>query len=172
MSSLSSLVTSDLPSETVAVQQKAYVTYAWSFGDDEDAANERAVTLLEARSIISSSGSTGLRTWEAALHLAAFLALDNQSVSIRDRTVLELGAGSGFLSIFCAKHLGAKSVMATDGDETVVDALKTNIFLNGLEGSGKIDSCVLRWGRTLTGTALEEQFEEHPLDLVMAADVV
>ena len=46
--------------------------------------------------------------------------------------VLELGAGTGLISILCANYLNASSVLATDGSAEVVDELKSNLQLNGL----------------------------------------
>lgn len=165
MSSLSLLLGSNLPSESASAQTKSYVTY--SFG------NDRAVTLLESRAVISSSGTTGLRTWEAALHLGAYLASESGQQWVRGKRVLELGAGTGLLSILCTKHLQATKATATDGDEGVVDSIKTNLFLNGLDAQGSTDSIVLRWGWSW---ALEESLyyegSKDQYDVVLGADVV
>ena len=97
---------------------------------------------------------------------------------ILGKNVLELGAGTGLLSILCAKYLEAGRVIATDGDEVVVDAIKTNIFINELdipEGSstrGSIESATLKWGRPLRATAFEEDYGVGALDVVLGADVV
>ncbi|OJD34882.1 nicotinamide n-methyltransferase [Diplodia corticola] len=164
MSSLSLLLGSNLPSEMASAQAKSYVTY--SFG------NDCAVTLLESRAVISSSGTTGLRTWEAALHLGAYLASETGRQWVRGKRVLELGAGTGLLSILCTKHLQATKATATDGDEGVVDSIKTNLFLNGLDAQGGTDSIVLRWGRSWT---LEESLyyegSKDEYDVVIGADV-
>lgn len=65
---------------------------------------------------------------------------------------------------------------ATDGDEGVVEALKENFFLNGLDGDdgerGRIGASVLRWGRAVKGTWVEEECEANPYDLVVGADIV
>ncbi|OMP85796.1 hypothetical protein BK809_0002007 [Diplodia seriata] len=165
MSSVSLLLGSNLPSEFESAQKKSYVTY--SFG------NDRAVTLLESRAVISSSGTTGLRTWEAALHLGAYLASEGGRQWVRGKRVLELGAGTGLLSILCTKHLQATKATATDGDEGVVDSIKTNLFLNGLDAPGGMDSIVLRWGWSW---ALEESLyyegSKDQYDVVLGADVV
>lgn len=91
---------------------------------------------------------------------------------IRGKNVLELGAGTGFVSILCAKHLGAKHVTSTDGDEGVVEALKENLFLNGLDDESKVNASVLRWGRGLKGTWVEDENESWPYDVVLGADIV
>lgn len=91
---------------------------------------------------------------------------------MRDKNVLELGAGTGFVSILAAKHLSARHVIVTDGDEGVVEALKENFFLNGLDDERTVNASVLRWGRGLRGTWLEEDCESWPYDLVVGADIV
>lgn len=166
MSSLSLLLGSSLPSESQSAQTKSYVTY--NFG------NDRAVTLLESRSVISSSGTTGLRTWEAALHLGAYLASEDGSKWIRDKRVLELGAGTGLLSILCTKHLQAAKATATDGDEGVVDSIKTNLFLNKLDAQGNTEAIVLRWGRSwaMQESLYYEEGSQDQYDVVLGADVV
>lgn len=72
------------------------------------------------------AGTTGLRTWTAALHLAhhilhssASIFLSSPSVASSWRTpppVLELGAGTGFLSLVLAQ-LGADVITTDLGDE-------------------------------------------------------
>ena len=49
---------------------------------------------------------------------------------IRGRKVLELGAGSGLLSIFCGAVLDADIVIATDGSPHILKALEKNVDLN------------------------------------------
>jgi protein-lysine N-methyltransferase EEF2KMT len=176
MSHLSTLFTTELPPQAIAVQQKTYVTFSClppsaSSGDD-GLDSDPAITLLERRHLISGSLTTGFRTWEAALHLGSYLLTPEGSPLIRDKSVLELGAGTGFLSILCAKHLAAKHVTTTDGDEGVVEALKENLFLNHLDDEKRVLTSVLRWGRGLKGTWVEEDCEAWPYDVVIGADIV
>ncbi|KAH3942489.1 hypothetical protein HBH53_185900 [Parastagonospora nodorum] len=176
MSAMSSLLFSSVPSEADAAQQKAFVTYAFPHpSNDGSTSDDRTVTLLEARSVISSSGTTGLRTWEAALLLGSYLASADGQASIRGKRVFELGAGTGMLSILCAKHLDISGIVATDGDEAVVDTIKTNSFLNGLDDD---DSCrctlttaALKWGRPLDKTTFQEDYGMEIPDILLGADV-
>ncbi|KAK7538559.1 putative methyltransferase-domain-containing protein [Phyllosticta citribraziliensis] len=166
MSALSLLLSSNLPSESASAQAKSYVSY--------DFGHERTVTLLESRSIISSSGTTGLRTWEAALHLGAFLTTEAGSQWIRGKRILELGAGTGLVSILCAKHVDASRATITDGDEGVVDSIKTNVFLNGLDTAADTESIVLRWGRSCAlrdSLYYEDEGQQNQYDVVLGADV-
>ncbi|KAF2675555.1 hypothetical protein BT63DRAFT_420753 [Microthyrium microscopicum] len=143
---LSALISKPSNSELDAAQQKAHVTYTFpSIAKGEKTAT---VTLLENQSVIASSGTTGLRTWEAALYLSEYLASEGMKY-IRGQNVLELGAGTGLVSIVCSKYLEASCVLATDGSEDVVLAMEDNAFLNGIDKSHHLACRVLRWGRPL-----------------------
>jgi predicted nicotinamide N-methyase len=175
MSCLSSLMSSELPSETTAVQQKSYVTFTTlpeNASREEEEGPDPTMTLLERRQLISGSLTTGFRTWEAALHLGAYLLSGPGQELIKGKSILELGAGTGFLAILCAKNLGAAHVTTTDGDEGVVEALKENLFLNGLDDERKVLTSVLRWGQGVRGSWVQDDFEEHPYDTVIGADIV
>lgn len=130
------------------------------------------VTLLEARSLLASSGTTGLRTWEAALLLGTYLFSSTGRYNVQNKNIIELGAGTGFLSVLCAKHLGAKYVLATDGCGEVVNDLESNFFLNGLDGTEVISAAVLSWGHMLTDDMLKGADGNRSYDLVVGADVV
>lgn len=177
MSTMSCLLVSSVPSEADSAQQKAFVTYTYPFHSSNDSAsNERTVTLLEARSVISSSGTTGLRTWEAALLLGSYLASESGSSMIRGKKAFELGAGTGMLSILCAKHLGVSGIVATDGDEAVVDAINTNLFLNGLDADATpgcpVRTAALKWGWPIDATTFSEDYGMDTPDFLLGADVV
>ncbi|KAF9737569.1 hypothetical protein PMIN01_05348 [Paraphaeosphaeria minitans] len=162
-----------LPSQSIGPQSKAYVTYAFPRRrTDNNNFDDNSVTLLESRSVISSSGTTGLRTWEAALLLGQFLSSEDGSRMIREKRVFELGAGTGMLSILCAKHLDASGVVSTDGDEAVVDAIKTNVFLNEVDSSRTtVKTAALRWGRPLHGSTFSEDYGMDVPEVLLGADV-
>lgn len=175
MNHLSSLISSDLPDEMLAAQQRSYVSFSClppSSNVSEVPDKEPTITLLERRNLISGSSTTGFRTWEAALHLGSYLLTPAGQALVRDKNVFELGAGTGFVSMLCAKHLGARHVTATDGDEAVVETLKENLFLNGLDDESKVNASVFRWGRALIGSWVEDECEEWPYDVVLGADIV
>lgn len=172
MSRLSILMSSGLPSEATAVQQKSYVSFSCIPQGQEEAEKEPTITLLERRHLISGSKTTGFRTWEAALHLGAYLLSVEGQEQVCGKSILELGAGTGFISILAAKYLDARHVTTTDGDEGVVEALKENLFLNGLDDGKKVNTSVLRWGQGLKGTWVQEDCEAFPYDLVIGADIV
>lgn len=175
MSSLSELLTTPLPSELAAAQQKSYVTYSSSLLDEsQPSMAPHRITLLESRNLISAAGTTGLRTWEAALHLGQYLCHTRPS-PVEGRRVLELGAGTGYLSILCAKFLGAAHVLASDGSDDVVASLPDNFFISGLqqeqEAPSRIAAMDLKWGHGLVGTEEAEWNGGRPIDLVLGADI-
>jgi predicted nicotinamide N-methyase len=90
---------------------------------------------------------------------------------VRGKSVLELGAGTGYLSILCAKHLGASYVLATDGSEEVVDGLQTSIYLNELQTNTKIEAKELQWGHPLLGGEESQWNSGRKIDLVIGADI-
>ncbi|TGO42276.1 hypothetical protein BHYA_0010g00360 [Botrytis hyacinthi] len=204
MSQLSILLSTPIPSEATAAQQQSYVTYTLSSlplissTSTSLASQTPTITILESASLLSGSGTTGLRTWEAALHLSTYISLNPHLIS--NKTILELGCGTGFISILCAKYLSAKHVLATDGSPETLTLMNTSLFLNNLTDAitptlsqnttSKTSSCELIWGHMLP-TGEFETFPEFlsskcppsnptstagsnqtPLDLILAADVI
>jgi predicted nicotinamide N-methyase len=165
MSSLSVLLSTPAPDEADAVQQKCHVVYHLA----SLPSHEARITLFENRSLISAAGTTGLRTWEAALHLGQLLCQDPSIVS--GKRILELGAGTGYLSILCVKYLQSAHVIASDGSDDVITNLPENFFLNQLEGSTAISPMDLKWGYALVGTEEEQWNGGRPLDVVLGADI-
>lgn len=100
------------------------------------AGQEHSVTLLEEQ-VVVQAGTTGLRTWTAALFLAHYLL--SGALGPVPGAAIELGAGTGFLAAVLAQ-LGA-DVIATDlGDEgddeegqrrTPLGRLTANLALSG-----------------------------------------
>lgn len=162
------LVAQPPTSDIDLAQQKSYVTYTAPTQSPE----APSITTLEARSVLASSGNTGVRTWEAALRLGEYLFSDAGRHHVAGNNILELGAGTGFLSILCAKHLDARFVLATDGSGEVVDALQSNLYLNGLEGAGTIQADVLGWGHAILSGVVEGQEEPRHYPLILGADIV
>ncbi|KFP48996.1 Protein FAM86A, partial [Cathartes aura] len=145
------------------------------------------VTLSESVAIISG-GTTGLVTWDAALHLAEW-AIENSAV-FSNRTVLELGSGIGFTGIAICKTCDPKTYIFSDCHPCVLKQLTENIRLNGFvwepertqhiqtESQGqeaeatnyqkpKLIVAELDWG-----SVTEKQLLDLQPDVVIAADVV
>lgn len=176
MSTLSILLATPLAPEATSVQQKCYVTYQLSSlaggilgSHSQESPREPHVTLLENRSLISAAGTTGLRTWEAALHLGVYLC-QNSSI-IKGKRILELGAGTGYLSILCANFLGSPSVIASDGSDDVINNLPENLFLNNLQDSNAVVPMEVKWGHALMGTEEDKWNGGRPVDVVLGADI-
>ncbi|KAK4234054.1 S-adenosylmethionine-dependent methyltransferase-like protein [Achaetomium macrosporum] len=169
MSVLTDLLLQPLPSEETAVLQECHVTYHLSLLQRTPTTQRPHITLLETRSLISGSGTTGLRTWEAALHLGQYLCA-NPSL-VRNKRILELGSGTGYLAVLCAKYLGADHVVASDGSDDVVKQLPRNFDLNGLQGSEKVAATQLRWGTLLADDTGESEWGGGGVDMVVGADI-
>lgn len=167
MASLSMVISQPLPPEAEEAQQKCYVNYSLSLLRPLD--ENASITLLENRFLIAASGTTGLRTWEAALHMGQFLCQNPDLV--HQKRVLELGAGTGYLSILCSRHLGATHVIASDGSDDVVNNLPDNLFLNSLQESEHITPMDLKWGHVLLGTEEQNWNGGCPVDIVIGADI-
>lgn len=172
MSALSLFLANPLPSEATSAQQKSYVTYHLSeLCEDIPGPSQPAphITLLENHSLISGSGTTGLRTWEAALHLGSYLCQNRHIV--KGKRVLELGAGTGYLSILCANFLDSQHVIASDGSDDVINNLPDNLFLNDLQDSTQVTPMDVKWGHALMGTEEEKWNGGRPIDVVLGADI-
>lgn len=154
-------------SELMSAQKRVNITY--SFPELEKSGQSAAITILESRSLIASGGTTGLRSWEAAILLAHFLASDGRKY-IQKQRIIELGAGTGLVSMLCAKYLGAEYVLSTDGSQEVISALEDlNLFCNGLDHGSNFDCRVLRWGQQVETS---EDGVERSFDIVIGADIV
>lgn len=164
------LVSTPQVPEADEVQMKKLVTYRLSLLQPPV-----DIDILENRSLLAAGGTTGLRTWEAALHLGQFLCLNGNLVA--GKRVLELGAGTGYLSVLCAKCLGAAHVTATDGSEEVVDNLPENFAVNDIQwrydtsGTTVVSPKLLKWGHALVGTEESEWNGGQRVDLVIGADI-
>ena len=156
-----------LPASNEAAQQKSYITYTAPSLD----LKAPRITLLEAPSLLASSGTTGFRTWEAALFLGTYLSSSSGKSLVADRNVIELGAGTGFLSILCAKHLSARHVLATDGSREVLSDLEINIDINALTKGELIQTSILQWGHTVINGAADFHNTSMVYDLAIGADI-
>lgn len=78
------------------------------------------------------AGTTGLRTWPAALHLANHIIV--QTDLLLGKKVLELGCGAGLLSLLVYKlqqqRCTGGSIVATDLHEAVLDRVRWNAVIS------------------------------------------
>lgn len=173
MITLSTLLATPLPPEAASAQKRSYVTYHLSLLDCgkriKDVSQDPCITLLENRNLLSAGGTTGHRTWEAALHMGQYLCQNPSLVS--GKHILELGAGTGYSSILCVKHLQAAHVIASDGSDDVINNLADNLFLNDLQDSPRITPMDIKWGHALVGTEDAKWNGGRDVDVVLGADI-
>ena len=146
---------------------------------DLEACSCDSIAIQEAKYVIGSGPNTGLRTWEAALRLACYL--ESNPELIQGRKVLELGAGTGFLSLYCATYLQPSRVIVTDGHEQVLTSLKRNIEGNYHRFHPKgtpVHLEKLMWDEDTdldhlqhTYSGNDESREEPVCDMVIGADI-
>lgn len=133
------------------------------------------VSITETPKIISGSGTTGLRTWEAALFLVAFMNGDPATrPDLTGKTVVELGSGTGLVSLGLLKnHTTHKfeKIVLTDGDSAVVENLAATLGQNHMADPQVVDTQQLWWGTT--DPCDEANFVRDPPfgHVVVAADV-
>lgn len=164
------LVVQPQPSPLDEAQRISYVKYTapstWS-----TSCESQTVITAESRDLILSSGTTGFRTWEAALHLGTYLSTPEGKSLIQGRNVVELGGGTGFISMYCIKHLGAKSVLVTDRDPALISNVQDCMSQNNLDNDA-INAAVWEWG----GPLLVPENHPHQLassfDIAVGADLV
>lgn len=80
------------------------------------------------------SGRTGVALWNSGVLLTRLMDLletkEGQGF-LKDKVVLELGCGAAMASIAASK-LGAKTVIATDGNEEVLELAQRNLEFNNI----------------------------------------
>ncbi|KAF7122809.1 hypothetical protein CNMCM5793_000919 [Aspergillus hiratsukae] len=158
MESWSTLVTQPKPSALQQAQQLAYVKYTAPASASDGDRNTRTIITRESRGLILSAGTTGFRTWEAALHLGSFLSTPEGQALVRGNRVIELGAGTGFLSMFCAKHLGVRNVVATDREPALIENIRDCMRRNALD-AGVFQPAIWEWGTPLSLTQSQPEGE-------------
>ena len=159
---MTTLISTPKPSPLQQAQQLSYIKYT--------APSSRShVITSESRGLILGSGTTGFRTWEAALHLGTFLSTPQGQDLVRGKRVIELGGGTGFLSLFCGMDPGVKSVVVTDREPALIENIEDCVKRNGVEGV--VFPSIWEWGTPLgyPGSANGEKVE---FDIALGADLV
>lgn len=127
--------------------------------------NNIRIKIEETPYIISASGTTGFRTWEAALFLSRRLVDDDHMIT-DNCTILEIGAGTGMVSLALSKAYPhkIKKLYVTDGDSHLLETqLHRNFQLNNVDtGKCNIEFQKLRWNADPM---------PNDIDLMVAADV-
>ncbi|KAJ7098329.1 S-adenosyl-L-methionine-dependent methyltransferase [Mycena epipterygia] len=120
----------------------------------------------------SDHTSVGLQSWGSAIVLAERLCADPASFDLSDAQplrVLELGAGTGLLSIAVAKLLPSTTVVATDYHPAILANLAANLRTNfpSPHDQARVSALELDWARPVFRAPFDA-----PFDVVLAADVV
>lgn len=119
--------------------------------------------------------STGLTIWRAAEQLCDFIF--HNSFIFEGKTVCELGAGLGVVSILLSKMNCCEEIVATDGDHDTIDLLTKNCYRTN---SSDIKVDYLYWGQhqqfILKYSSLNSSRSMavvlYPFDVIIAADVI
>ncbi|KAF9550587.1 hypothetical protein CPC08DRAFT_715258 [Agrocybe pediades] len=150
--------------------------------DEEDVALTRTfsfpgdihVELNDAPLSKDDHTSVGLQSWGSSILLADRFCSEPEFFSLTPRTgdkplrILELGAGTGMLSIVASMILQGCSVeiVATDYHPDVLENLRKNIATN-ISSSSSIAVTALDW----ENPCYEAPFDK-PFDIILAADVI
>ena len=160
-------------------------TFEFSTGRASPSGEAGAITieLNDAPLLKDDHTSVGLQSWGSCIRFAERIALDPGAYGLAlpsqyaragaPLRVLELGAGTGMLSIAAAKLLasptpGAFEIVATDYHPSVLDNLCANVATNFPSPSAAVvDVRPLNWEHPAFDGALAA-----PFDIVLAADVI
>ena len=133
----------------------------------DDNGNTTEIFIKEERELLASHGTTGFRTWEAALLFFYYItSINPQMVEklSKSKKALELGCGTGFLGIFLSKLLVSTKFLLTDGSSLVVERCAENLELNNLPKN--MVSCEeLLWGHQDDHRIIEKY------DFIFGADI-
>ena len=113
------------------------------------------------------SNGVGAKIWHAAKTLSKMLIAD--AALVRDKDVLELGAGVGMCG-FVAARLGARSVTLSDFEEPLLLALEKSAELNGAGSVARV--CALDWTKEVAGEDTPSSSPARTLDAHAQFDVL
>ena len=129
---------------------------------------------------VAVGDGTGKVTWGSAFVLADLLQRSEQVSlvvpgfpgNLQTRSVVELGAGLGLCSIVCCK-VGAKSVLSTDGSESILQLLQRNADANlSPREHSTLETRQLKWGDAAAAAdLLKSEILATGIDVVLMADV-
>jgi hypothetical protein len=137
------------------------------------------VTLNDAPLSSTDHTAVGLQSWGASIVLSSMMCVDPERFALAQgsvagtRTIIELGAGTGLVSLAVAKLLpaigiGPTSITATDYHPAVLENCNTNIETNFPSSSydtSPVETAILDW-------AQPPAHMKSASDLLIASDVV
>ncbi|XP_017474795.1 PREDICTED: protein-lysine N-methyltransferase EEF2KMT isoform X1 [Rhagoletis zephyria] len=134
------------------------------------------LTLRESKSFVAE-GTTGLCSWQASIALADYL-VENTHI-VKEKCVLELGAGTGLCGMILVRCCGVRHILLTDGSRECVDLMKENVCRNFTEANETSDGLFVVNQSTLSLNKLEwgaiedmKWPDSFAADVILAADVV
>eukprot|EP00467_Chlorarachnion_reptans_P012635 CAMPEP_0114517910 /NCGR_PEP_ID=MMETSP0109-20121206/18156_1 /TAXON_ID=29199 /ORGANISM="Chlorarachnion reptans, Strain CCCM449" /LENGTH=411 /DNA_ID=CAMNT_0001698483 /DNA_START=17 /DNA_END=1252 /DNA_ORIENTATION=- len=112
---------------------------------------------------------TGLAIWGASIILAQWLSCtEDVRASLKNKKLIELGAGCGVGGFAVAATCDASSVIVSDLAEETIDNLKHNLSLNKEKfGDTKVDVKSIDWGE-----CTQNPEGLGPFDVVIGSDLV
>lgn len=132
------------------------------------------VQLNDEALLATDHTSVGLQSWASSIILAERICWEPSSfyfdfVGRPGIRILELGAGTGLLSIITSKLLPLAEIVATDYHPHVLSNLRSNVSAN-VTGQDRppISVHTLDWSKPPT----DDPFYEGSFDIILAADVV
>ncbi|KAI9444909.1 hypothetical protein H4582DRAFT_2108691 [Lactarius indigo] len=172
---------------TILPPLPSFVTHYWKAVPQSGppipthAIEHRSVTLFESRTTIES-GTTGLRTWGASFVLAQVLI--RSPTLLANKSVLELGSGTGFLGLIVADiqvchggMIGNSVLYLTDVNEDVLRRCheNTRLLCNASSRHGNLFVKPLDWSDALAGNRVRDLvafMDNIGPDLILGADIV
>ncbi|KAK6589265.1 hypothetical protein RS030_213420 [Cryptosporidium xiaoi] len=126
--------------------------------------------------------SLGMRPWSAGFHLTEWLIhCSNMNRGILNSNIIELGSGIGIASIITFLTIPISSIFSTDCDKDIVDNIKYNYSINGVEfdhinktnckDDFKVRVGCLDW-ETINASVAEELVKSLKNPLIISSDVI
>lgn len=125
-----------------------------------------APVVIKEKPQIISEGTTGLCAWQAGIFLANWMC-ENAKL-FENKSILELGSGTGLTGIVAAKQCALSRITLTDCHSQVLRLLEENVALNGCRRD-TVRVLHLNWDSPSLDNV---DGLSPPPDYVLAADVV
>ncbi|CAG2105137.1 unnamed protein product, partial [Medioppia subpectinata] len=122
------------------------------------------VSLQESDNLVID-GTTGLRSWSAARHLAAFIECNKHYV--HNKYVLELGSGIGLTGVCILKTCSPDVLAFSDHHSVVLRVLRNNIDTNNVGLNSVVHN--IDWNDM---KSVDNYLGDNDPDVIIAADVV
>lgn len=121
--------------------------------------------------LVGQSPLWGHLLWNAGKVVSRYLE-DNAASLIKDKNVLELGAGAGLPSLVCASH-GAKKVVVTDYPEAdLIENLRYNIEHSLKDRQLNVAAQGYLWGNDVRPLQSHLDGDDANFDLLILADIL